>query len=185
MTEGTVKIKAPRAFLFEARKLISYRTSRYLLFWHVHQYRNTSVLCRFKYWSYRTYFSRIELYIEFLPENKNRPVTKIQTNEKKYTNGKENKNNPYIVVTIDFLALVPFCRCPCLLFVNTHFCNTFRTSSTSLWAQFMYYIIFYSFKYDSSPCNLLEKLRKCGFEGMGRFLSNLLNDLSPCMLPSG
>ena len=43
--------------------------------------------------------------------------------------------------------------------VDTYFCNTFhtsliQTSPTSLWAQFMYYIIFYSFKHDSSPCNL-------------------------------
>ena len=29
------------------------------------------------------------------------------------------------------------------------------------------------------------KLRKCGLEGMGQFLSNLLHELSPCMLPSG
>ena len=29
------------------------------------------------------------------------------------------------------------------------------------------------------------KLRKCGLEGMGRFLSDLLHEPSPCMLPSG
>ena len=29
------------------------------------------------------------------------------------------------------------------------------------------------------------KLRKCDLEGMGRFLSDLLHELSPCMLPSG
>ena len=43
--------------------------------------------------------------------------------------------------------------------VDTHFRNTFRTSPiqtspTFLWAQFMYYIIFYSFKHDPNPCYL-------------------------------
>ena len=43
--------------------------------------------------------------------------------------------------------------------VDTHFCDTFHTSliqlsTTSLWAQFMYYILFYSFKHNPSLCNL-------------------------------
>ena len=43
--------------------------------------------------------------------------------------------------------------------VDTHFRDTFSTSpiqpnSTSLWTRFMYYILFYSFKHDPSPCNL-------------------------------
>ena len=29
------------------------------------------------------------------------------------------------------------------------------------------------------------KLRKCGLEGMGRFLLDLLHELGPCVLPSG
>ena len=74
--------------------------------------------------------------------------------------------------------------------VDTHFRDTFRTSSiqlspTSLWAQFMYYILFYSFKHGPIPCDLWGKLRKCGLEGMGWFLSDLLNEPSPCVLPSG
>ena len=74
--------------------------------------------------------------------------------------------------------------------VDTHFHDTFSTSPiqpslTSLWAQFMHYILFYSFKHGLSPCNLLGKLRKCGLEDMGRFLSDLLHELSSCMLPSG
>ena len=77
-----------------------------------------------------------------------------------------------------------------LLCVDTHFHDTFSTnpiqlSLTSLWAQFMYYIIFYSFKHDPSPCDLLGKLRKCGLEGMGWFLSGILHELSSCVLPSG
>ena len=44
---------------------------------------------------------------------------------------------------------------------------------------------FYSFKHGPSPCDLLRKLKKCSLEGMGQFLLNLLNDPSPCMLPSG
>ena len=32
---------------------------------------------------------------------------------------------------------------------------------------------------------LMGKLRKCGLEGMGRFLLNLLHEPNPCMLPSG
>ena len=77
-----------------------------------------------------------------------------------------------------------------MLVVDTHFRDTFRISPiqlspTSLWAQFVYYILFHSFKHGSSPCDLLEKLRKCGLEGMGRFLSNLLHEPRPSVLLSG
>ena len=75
-------------------------------------------------------------------------------------------------------------------YVNTHFCETFFTSliqwsPTYSCAQFMYYIIFYSFKHGPSPCNLLGKLRNHGLEDIGRFLSNLLHEPSTCVLPSG
>ena len=71
--------------------------------------------------------------------------------------------------------------------VDTHFRNTFRTSliqtsPTSLWAQFMYYIIFYSFKHGPSPCNLWGN---CGLEGMGWFPLDLLHEPIPCVLPKG
>ena len=33
--------------------------------------------------------------------------------------------------------------------------------------------------------DLLEKLRKCGLEGMGQFLSDLLHEPNSCMLLSG
>ena len=77
-----------------------------------------------------------------------------------------------------------------LLCVNIHFRDTFFISPTqsiptSLWAQFMYHIIFYSFKHGSSPCNSLGKLRKCDLEGMGRFLLDLLHEPSSHVLPSG
>ena len=49
----------------------------------------------------------------------------------------------------------------------------------------MYYILFYSFKRGPNPFDLWEKLRKCGLEGMGWFLSNLLHELRPSELPSG
>ena len=76
----------------------------------------------------------------------------------------------YINTNIDFRNLKD---------VDTHFRDTFSTSpiqpsSTFLWAQFMYYILFYSFKHGPSPCDLWGKLRKCGLKGMGRFLSDLL-----------
>ena len=45
--------------------------------------------------------------------------------------------------------------------------------------------VFYSFKYSPSPCDLLGKLRKCGLEGMGWFLLDLLHEPSPCVLPIG
>ena len=32
---------------------------------------------------------------------------------------------------------------------------------------------------------LMEKLRKCGLEGMGRFLLDLLHEPNPSVLPSG
>ena len=48
----------------------------------------------------------------------------------------------------------------------------------------MYYVLFYSFKYDPSPCDLLGKLRKCGLEGMSWFFSDLLHKPSPCVLTS-
>ena len=31
----------------------------------------------------------------------------------------------------------------------------------------------------------MGKLRKCGLEGMGRLLSDLLHERNPCVLPSG
>ena len=63
--------------------------------------------------------------------------------------------------------------------VNTHFRDTFSTSSIH------YYIIFYSFMHDPSPCNILGKLRDCGLEGIDWFISELLHEfISPCMLSS-
>ena len=47
----------------------------------------------------------------------------------------------------------------------------------------MFYFIL--LKHGPSPCDLLGKLRKCGLEGLGRFLSDLLHEPSPCVLPSG
>ena len=49
----------------------------------------------------------------------------------------------------------------------------------------MYYVLFYSFKHDPSPCDLLGKLGKCGLKGIGQFFSDLLHEPSPCVLPSG
>ena len=74
--------------------------------------------------------------------------------------------------------------------VDTHFCDIFSTSPiqpspTSLWAQFMYYIIFYSFKHDPSPYDLWGKLRKCGLKGMSWFLLDFLHELRPSVLLSG
>ena len=71
--------------------------------------------------------------------------------------------------------------------VDIHFRDIFsmspiQPSPTSLWAQFMYYILFYSFKQDPSPCDILRKLRRCGLKGIGRFLLDLLYDPSPCVL---
>ena len=76
------------------------------------------------------------------------------------------------------------------IIVDTHFRDTFHTSliqlsPTSLCAQFMYYILFYSFKHGPSLYDLLGKLRKCGLEGMGWFLLDLLHESNTCMLPSG
>ena len=56
--------------------------------------------------------------------------------------------------------------------VDTHFRDTFfispiQPSPTSLWAQFMYYIIFYYFKYDLSSCDLLGEIEKVWFGGYG------------------
>ena len=55
-------------------------------------------------------------------------------------------------------------------FVDTYFCDTFSTSPiqlspTSLWAQFMYYIIFYYFKHGPSPCDLLGEIEEVWFGG--------------------
>ena len=77
-----------------------------------------------------------------------------------------------------------------LLSVDTHFRDIFSTSPiqprpTSLWAQFMYYILFYSFKYGPSPFDLLGKLRKYSMVGIGRFLSHLLHEPNTSVLPSG
>ena len=57
-----------------------------------------------------------------------------------------------------------------LKIVDTHFRDTFSTSSIqpslpSLWAQFMYYIIFYYFKHGPSPCDLLGEIEEVWFGG--------------------
>lgn len=73
--------------------------------------------------------------------------------------------------------------------VDTHFCDTFRTSpiqpsSTSLWTRFMYYILFILLSMTQAHVTIWGKLKKCGLEGMSRFLSDLLHEPSPCVLPS-
>ena len=77
-----------------------------------------------------------------------------------------------------------------LAFVDTHFRDTFHTSpiqpsSTFLWTWFMHYILFILLSMTQAHVTIWEKLRKCGLEGMGWFLSNLLHEPSPCVLPSG
>ena len=77
-----------------------------------------------------------------------------------------------------------------VIIVDTHFHDTFcispiQPSSTSLWAQLMYYVIFYSFKHGPSPCDLLGELRTCGLEGMSQLFLNLLHEPNACVLPSG
>ena len=47
----------------------------------------------------------------------------------------------------------------------------------------LYYFLF--FRHGPSLCHIWGKLRKCGLEGMSLFLSNLLHEPSPSMLPSG
>ena len=74
--------------------------------------------------------------------------------------------------------------------VDTHFRDTFRTSpiqpsSTFLWTRFMYYILFILLSMAQAHVTIWGKLRKCGLESMGWFLSDLLHEPSPCMLPSG
>ena len=56
--------------------------------------------------------------------------------------------------------------------VDTHFRDTFSMSpiqpiSTSLWAQFVYYIIFYYFKHGPNPCGLFREIEGVWFEGYG------------------
>ena len=71
--------------------------------------------------------------------------------------------------------------------MTTFFTSPIQPSPTSLWTQFMYYIILYSFKHGPSEAHATywRKLRKCGLEGMSRFLSDLLHEPKPCVLPSG
>ena len=58
----------------------------------------------------------------------------------------------------------------CKAVVDTQFIDTFF-----LQAQLKYHI-FILFKYGSNSCNLLEKLKKCGLEGMSRFPSDFLHE---------
>ena len=56
--------------------------------------------------------------------------------------------------------------------VDTHFRDTFSTRSiqpslTTLWAQFMYYILFYYSKHGPSPCDLFEEIEEVWFGGYG------------------
>ena len=68
--------------------------------------------------------------------------------------------------------------------VNTRFRDTFSTSpiqpsSTFLWTRFMYYILFIFLSMAQAHVTIWGKLRKCGLEGMGRFLSDLLHEPIP------
>jgi len=74
--------------------------------------------------------------------------------------------------------------------VDIHFCNTFSTnpiqpSLTFLWAQFMYYIIFYFFKHDPNLCSILEEIEEVWFGGYGLVSFGPFAWASPCVLPSG
>ena len=40
--------------------------------------------------------------------------------------------------------------------------------------------LIYSFKHGQSPLDILGKLKKCGLEDIGRFLSDLLHESSMC-----
>ena len=54
-----------------------------------------------------------------------------------------------------------------IYFHDTFFTSPIQPSSISLWAQFMYCIIFYSFKHGLSPCNLLREIEEVWFRGYG------------------
>ena len=61
--------------------------------------------------------------------------------------------------------------------VNTQFHDTFSTSPiqpspTSLWVQFMYYIIFIILSMAQAYVTYWGKLKKYGLEGMDQFLSD-------------
>ena len=56
--------------------------------------------------------------------------------------------------------------------VDGHFHDTFFTSPiqpnlTFLLAQFMYFILFHSFKYDPSPCDIFGEIKRVWFGGYG------------------
>ena len=106
--------------------------------------------------------------------NQKKKKTHTHTHTQRKTASKTQKFNP---------------KTPSIHTFDTHFHDKFCTnpiqpSSTSLWAQFMYYIIFYSFKHDPSSCDLWGKLRKCGLEGMGRFLLDFFHKPNTYVLPS-
>ena len=48
----------------------------------------------------------------------------------------------------------------------------------------MYYVLFYSISMAQAHATYWGKLRKCGLEDMGRFLSDLLHEPNPCVPPS-
>ena len=75
-------------------------------------------------------------------------------------------------------------------YVDTHFRNTFRTnpiqtSPTFLWSQFMYYIIFYSFKHDLIPCNLWGNWGSVVWRVWVGSFRTFLHEPNLCVLPSG
>ena len=48
----------------------------------------------------------------------------------------------------------------------------------------LYFILFYFSKHDSSPYDILGKLKECGLESMDWFFLDILQKSSPSMLPS-
>ena len=67
-----------------------------------------------------------------------------------------------------------------LAIVDTYFHDTFFISPIHV----LCFILFYSISMAQAHATYWGKLRKCGLEDMGRFLSDLLHEPNPCVPPS-
>ena len=118
--------------LFKARKLISYRTSRYrrnFLYWCLGRYRNAVVLFWFKYRLYRSRFGHIGTNTEFWLENRYRAKQKT------------SKNPPnFKIHLLTFTSVFPPLRriCLCCAFLLLFLCF----AGLCFYSPFIFFIYF-------------------------------------------
>ena len=89
----------------------------------------------------------------------------------------------YLEIELGWPTSYDLCLVP--IFVTNFLQVRFNQAQLPYGSNSCILLYFILLKHGSGPCNIWEKLRKCGLEGMSWFLLNLLYKPSPCMLQVG